>query len=154
MGRVLPDVRVPVLLCIVIVGVIDVTCFEEDPLPSFSLVSIGRPLVRMIPRYCTAAFLSAWTLCIERKARRWCPLRASICWQIIICSCSLACSLQGNVMMGSSERIHVPLEIFSIAMRPSPFPGTSHKACTGLPVELCIFTLLLPVVSTINHESQ
>ena len=57
-------------------------------------------------------------------------------------------------MMGSSERIRVPLEIFSIATRPFPFPSTSRKAYIGLPVVLCIFTPPLPVVSTFNLESQ
>ena len=56
--------------------------------------------------------------------------------------------------MGFSERIRVPLEIFSIATRPFPFPGTSCKAYIGLPIVLCIFTPSLPVVSTFNLESQ
>ena len=47
-------------------------------------------------------------------------------------------------MMGSSERIRVPLEIFSIATRPFPFPGTSCKAYMELPVVLCIFTSPAP----------
>ena len=57
-------------------------------------------------------------------------------------------------MVGSSERIRVALEIFSIAMVPFPFPSTSRKAYIGLPVVFCIFTPPLPVVSTFNHESQ
>lgn len=49
-------------------------------------------------------------------------------------------------MMGSSERIRVPLGIFSIATRPFPFPGTSCKECMGLPVMFCIFMPSLPLV--------
>jgi hypothetical protein len=42
-------------------------------------------------------------------------------------------------MMGSLERIYVPLEIFLIATRPFPFPGISCKVYIELPVVLCIF---------------
>lgn len=55
-------------------------------------------------------------------------------------------------MMGSSERIRVPLEMFLIATRPFPLPGTSSKAYIGLPVMLCIFPLSLPVISTPNDN--
>jgi hypothetical protein len=38
----------------------------------------------------------------------------------------------------------VPLEIFSIATRPFPFPGTSCKAYIELPVVLCNFASPAP----------
>ena len=103
-------------------------------------VSVGREFVRMIPRYCSAAFLNGWMLCIDRKACRWCSLRVSTCWQMDVRSRSLTGTLQGIVIIGSSEIIRVPLEIFSNATRPFPFPGTSCKAHMELPVVLYIVT--------------
>jgi len=44
----------------------------------------------------------------------------------------------------SSERIRVPLEIFSIATRLFPLPGTSCKAYIELTIVLCIFTSPAP----------
>jgi hypothetical protein len=57
---------------------------------------------------------------------------------------SLFISLQGIVMMGSSERIRVPWEIFSIATRPFPFPGTSCKAYMKFSIVICNFTSPAP----------
>ena len=83
------------------------------------------------PKMLFGSILYAWRLCMERNAPRWCSRRSSTCWQIDIRSCSLFDSLRETVMMSSSERIRVPLEIFSIAMRPFPFPSTSCKAYVG-----------------------
>jgi len=103
-------------------------------------VSIGREFVRMIPRYCSVVFLNGWMLCIDRKACRWCSLRVSTYWQMDVRSRSLTGILQGIVIIGSSERIRVPLEIFSNITRPFPFPSTFCKAYMELPVVLCIIT--------------
>jgi hypothetical protein len=35
--------------------------------PSLPAVSKGRAFVRMIPRYCSAAFPYRWMLCMDRK---------------------------------------------------------------------------------------
>lgn len=42
-----------------------------------------------------------------------------------VLSFSMLCSTSGSVMMGSSDRIRVPLGILRVAIRPLPFPGTS-----------------------------
>ena len=107
--------------------------------PLSPTASAGREFVRTIPRYCSAAVLYGWMLHMDRKARRWCSLRASTCWQMDVRNRLL---LTGSltVMTATSERIRVPLKIFFIATRPFPFPGTSCKAYMELPVVLCNFT--------------
>ena len=52
--------------------------------------------------------------------------------------------LQGIIIIGSLERIRVPLEIFSNIIRPFPFPSISYKAYIELPVVLCIITSFAP----------
>lgn len=111
--------------------------------PLFPTASAGREFVRTISRYCSTAFLYGWMLYIDRKAHRWCSLRASTCWQIDVRSHSL---LTGSLTIttASSERIRVPLEIFSIATRPFPLPSISYKAYMELTVMLYIFTSPTP----------
>jgi hypothetical protein len=48
-------------------------------------------------------------------------------------------SFRDIVIMGSLERIRVPLEIFSTAIKPFPLLGTSYKAYMELFIVLCIF---------------
>ena len=61
------------------------------------------------------------------------------------CSCMdsswvwMSSTASGTLMRGSSERMRVPLEIFCVATRPLPFPGTSCRAYIRLAVEFDIF---------------
>lgn len=48
----------------------------------------------------------------------------------------------GTLMMGSSERMRVPIGIFRVATSPLPFPGTSRSVHIRSVAEIDIFRVL------------
>ena len=86
----------------------------------------------------TTVFLYRQILYMDRKSRYQFSLRALTYLQIDIRSCSLPTNSL-TIIMASLERIHIPLEIFSITTRPFPFPSISYKAYMELPIILYNF---------------